>query len=75
VSRSAYAAVDHARRFPGLAGMDLAKIVTTRDNYQWSLGPHLAGPGTDPLPKRSSAFEVVAYDFGIKRSILPSAGR
>jgi carbamoyl-phosphate synthase small subunit len=62
-------AVDHARRFPGLAGMDLAKIVSTRDNYQWGLGA--AWPGPAPIkPKRSGAFEVVAYDFGIKRSIL-----
>ena len=62
-------AVDHARRFPGLAGMDLAKIVSTKDNYQWNLGAAWPGPG--PIrPKRSSAFEVVAYDFGIKRNIL-----
>jgi carbamoyl-phosphate synthase small subunit len=62
-------AVDHARRFPGLAGMDLAKIVSTRDSYQWNLGAAWPGPG--PIrPKRSGAFEVVAYDFGIKRSIL-----
>ncbi|MEZ5561642.1 MAG: glutamine-hydrolyzing carbamoyl-phosphate synthase small subunit [Gammaproteobacteria bacterium] len=62
-------AVDHARRFPGLAGMDLAKIVSTKDNYQWSLSA--AWPGPAPIkPKRSGAFEVVAYDFGIKRSIL-----
>lgn len=62
-------AVDHARRFPGLAGMDLAKIVSTKDRYQWGLGA--AWPGPAPIrPKRSGAFEVVAYDFGIKRSIL-----
>ena len=62
-------AVDHARRFPGLAGMDLAKIVSTKDNYQWNLGAAWPGPG--PIrPKRSGAFEVVAYDFGIKRNIL-----
>ncbi|MCL4791557.1 MAG: glutamine-hydrolyzing carbamoyl-phosphate synthase small subunit [Gammaproteobacteria bacterium] len=62
-------AVDHARRFPGLAGMDLAKIVSTKDNYQWNLSA--AWPGPAPIkPKRSGAFEVVAYDFGIKRSIL-----
>ncbi len=62
-------AVDHARRFPGLAGMDLAKIVSTKDNYQWNLGAAWPGPG--PIrPKRTSAFEVVAYDFGIKRNIL-----
>ncbi len=62
-------AVDHARRFPGLAGMDLAKIVSTKDNYQWNLGAAWPGPGSI-RPKRSGAFEVVAYDFGIKRNIL-----
>ena len=62
-------AVDHARRFPGLAGMDLAKIVSAKDSYQWNLGATWPGPA--PVrPKRSGAFEVVAYDFGIKRSIL-----
>lgn len=62
-------AVDHARRFPGLAGMDLAKIVSTKDSYQWNLGAAWPGPG--PIrPKRSGALDVVAYDFGIKRSIL-----
>lgn len=62
-------AVDHARRFPGLAGMDLAKIVSTKDSYQWNLGAAWPGPG--PIrPKRSGAFEVVAYDFGVKRNIL-----
>jgi carbamoyl-phosphate synthase small subunit len=62
-------AVDHARRFPGLAGMDLAKIVSSKDSYQWNLSAAWPGPG--PIrPKRSGAFEVVAYDFGIKRSIL-----
>jgi len=62
-------AVAHAKRFPGLAGMDLAKIVTTRDTYQWSLGTNW--PPVDVLPgKRVSTFNVVAYDFGIKRTIL-----
>ncbi len=62
-------AVDHARRFPGLAGMDLAKIVSAKDAYQWNLGATWPGPA--PIrPKRSGVFDVVAYDFGIKRSIL-----
>jgi carbamoyl-phosphate synthase small subunit len=62
-------AVSHARRFPGLAGMDLAKIVTTRDAYQWSLGSNW--PPTELLPgKRIATYNVVAYDFGIKRNIL-----
>ena len=62
-------AVAHAKRFPGLAGMDLAKIVTTPNTYQWSLGTNW--PPTDVLAgKRISTFHVVAYDFGIKRNIL-----
>jgi len=62
-------AIDHARRFPGLAGMDLAKIVSAKDAYQWSLGA--AWPGPAPIrPKRSGVFDVVAFDFGIKRNIL-----
>jgi len=62
-------AVAHAKRFPGLAGMDLAKIVTTPNIYQWSMGTNW--PPTDVLAgKRISTFNVVAYDFGIKRNIL-----
>jgi len=62
-------AVDHAGRFPGLSGMDLAKIVSAKDAYQWNLGA--TWPGPPPIrPKRSGVFDVVAYDFGIKRNIL-----
>jgi len=62
-------AVAHAKRFPGLAGMDLAKIVTTQNAYQWSMGTNW--PPSDVLAgKRISTFNVVAYDFGIKRNIL-----
>ena len=62
-------AVDHARRFPGLAGMDLARVVTTKESYQWNLG--INWPTTQILPsKRVAPFQVVAYDFGIKRNIL-----
>jgi carbamoyl-phosphate synthase small subunit len=62
-------AIEHARKFPGLAGMDLARVVTTREPYQWSLG--LNWHGSRVLPgKRGAAWQVVAYDFGIKRNIL-----
>ena len=62
-------AIDHARRFPGLAGMDLARVVTTGHGYQWSMG---AGwPAEDKMPvKKVNPCSVVAYDFGIKRNIL-----
>jgi carbamoyl-phosphate synthase small subunit len=63
------AAVEHARKFPGLAGMDLAKIVTTDKTYQWSMGSNWPKPTGGP-GKRHCDFHVVAYDFGIKRNIL-----
>jgi len=62
-------AIEHASKFPGLAGMDLARIVTTKDQYQWSLGP--GWPHDEGSPgKRNTEFHVVAYDFGVKRNIL-----
>jgi carbamoyl-phosphate synthase small subunit len=63
------AAVEHARKFPGLSGMDLAKIVTTDKTYQWSMGSNWPEPTGGP-GKRHCDFHVVAYDFGIKRNIL-----
>jgi carbamoyl-phosphate synthase small subunit len=62
-------AVQHARKFPGIAGMDLAKIVTTDRTYQWCHGSEF---GRKPriLSRRIAPYHVVAYDFGIKRNIL-----
>lgn len=63
------AAVADAKRFPGLTGMDLAKIVSTQSAYQWSLGTNW--PPSSVLPgKRASTYKVVVYDFGVKRNIL-----
>jgi carbamoyl-phosphate synthase small subunit len=62
-------AIAHARKFPGLAGMDLARIVSTDSTYQWSQGSGWPAPEGSP-GKRITAFHVVAYDFGIKRNIL-----
>ncbi len=62
-------AVEHARRFPGLAGMDLARIVSARETYQWSLGSNWPEP-TPVRTRRNRVYDVVAYDFGIKRNIL-----
>jgi len=57
-----------ARAFPGLAGMDLAKAVTTREPYEWRAGRWVLGKGfRDPGEAR---FHVVAYDYGIKTNIL-----
>jgi carbamoyl-phosphate synthase small subunit len=61
------AAVRAARAFPGLKGMDLAKVVSTRAPYQWNDG----SIGRDAVPLRAQQrLHVVAYDYGIKRNIL-----
>ncbi len=65
----ANAAVHAARRFPGLAGMDLAKVVTTKERYQWNDGTIWRAPGR-PTLRPQQRLHVVAYDFGIKRNIL-----
>jgi carbamoyl-phosphate synthase small subunit len=62
-------AVEHARRFPGIAGMDLAKFVTTDRVYQWCYGTTF-GRRPRILSRRIAPYHVVAYDFGIKRNIL-----
>ncbi len=61
-------AVASARAFPGLAGMDLAKVVTVAKAYEWTEGEWKLGKGY--VAQDSSRFHVVAYDFGVKRNIL-----
>jgi carbamoyl-phosphate synthase small subunit len=63
------AAVRAATRFPGLKGMDLAKVVTTKETYQWNDG--VIARGVDrPSLRAQQRLHVVAYDYGIKRNIL-----
>ena len=62
-------AVEHARKFPGIAGMDLAKFVTTRESYQWCYGTTFGKP-MRIMSRRIAPYHVVAYDFGVKRNIL-----
>src|SRR5687768_2439256 len=57
-----------ARAFPGLKGMDLAKVVSTRAPYQWNEGS--IGRDGGRVLRPGSRLHVVAYDFGIKRNIL-----
>jgi carbamoyl-phosphate synthase small subunit len=61
-------AIELARGFPGLAGMDLAKVVSCDKSYAWQEGEWKLGKGfkTDADHK----FHVVAYDYGVKRNIL-----
>ncbi len=62
-------ATDHAKSFKGIAGMDLAKVVSTNKAYKWDKGISFDAKqqqrNVNDLP-----FHVVAYDFGIKRNIL-----
>lgn len=61
-------ALELARSFPGMKGMDLAREVTTDESYDWSEGTWdldaVAFAQADPVR------HVVAYDFGVKRNIL-----
>jgi carbamoyl-phosphate synthase small subunit len=63
------AAVKLARKFPGLKGMDLAKVVSAKRAYQWNEGT-LWPENTRGLVRANQRLHVVAYDFGIKRNIL-----
>jgi carbamoyl-phosphate synthase small subunit len=64
----AAAAVRAAKKFPGLKGMDLAKVVSVKRSYQWNDGTHFEGRGR-PV-RAAQRLHVVAYDYGIKRNIL-----
>jgi carbamoyl-phosphate synthase small subunit len=61
-------ALEAAHAFPGLAGMDLAKVVTASASYEWNESEWKLGRGygqqTEPR------FHVVAFDYGVKRNIL-----
>jgi len=64
----AEAAVAQARAFPGLAGMDLAQVVSATKPYAWTEGEWKLGSGY--VAQDKTRFHVVAYDFGVKRNIL-----
>ncbi len=61
-------AVAKAREFAGLAGMDLAKVVSATEPYTWTEGEWQLGQGF--VKPDATPFHVVAYDFGVKRNIL-----
>ncbi|AFJ02373.1 Carbamoyl-phosphate synthase small chain [Methylophaga frappieri] len=61
------AAIDAARGFAGLKGMDLAKEVSTETSYEWTSSTWQL----DGQPKQAETrFHVVAYDYGIKKNIM-----
>ncbi len=59
-----------AKAFPGLKGMDLAKEVTVTGAYHWDAGSWVLGEGYPRKPAEQARFNVVAYDYGVKRNIL-----
>jgi carbamoyl-phosphate synthase small subunit len=61
-------ALEAARKFPGLKGMDLAKVVTTGNAYPWAEGQ--LDLDRNAFVSAEPKFKVVAYDFGVKRNIL-----
>ncbi len=62
------AAIEAAKSFPGLKGMDLAKEVTASETIEWTEGEWKLGQGY--VTPESFKYHVVAYDFGVKRNIL-----
>ncbi|MEO8999842.1 MAG: glutamine-hydrolyzing carbamoyl-phosphate synthase small subunit [Rhodanobacter sp.] len=64
----AEAALAKARAFPGLNGMDLAKVVSTTKPYVWTQGVYDLDRTEFNQP--AMRFKVVAYDFGTKLNIL-----
>ena len=58
-----------AKGFPGIKGMDLAKMVSTKERYSWNESSWSLKEGHQTLTG-DKPFKVVAYDFGVKRNIL-----
>ncbi len=61
-------AIDLARSFPGLSGMDLAKVVSVTEPYEWTQAEWALGRGYGK--QEAPKYHVVAYDFGVKYNIL-----
>jgi carbamoyl-phosphate synthase small subunit len=61
-------AVELARSFPGMAGLDLARVVSVAAPYEWSETAWELGRGYGRMTEPH--LHVVAYDFGVKRNIL-----
>lgn len=65
------AAIAAARGFPGLKGMDLAKVVSVKESYEWRSS--VWSLKTDTCPEIAASelpYHVVAYDYGVKVNIL-----
>lgn len=63
-------ALERARSFPGIKGMDLAREVSTKTPYPWLDGTWKLDAPVQRMQPGDAEFHVVAYDFGIKHNIL-----
>jgi carbamoyl-phosphate synthase small subunit len=63
-------ALQQARGFAGLKGMDLAREVTVDESYTWTEGSWQFGEGHSERAQTELPWHVVAYDYGVKRNIL-----
>lgn len=63
-------AIEKAKRFAGLKGMDLARVVSTKKTYTWNRGTHRVFTDRSERMINDSSLKVIAYDFGIKENIL-----
>jgi len=63
-------AIQSAKDFGGLKGLDLAKVVSCTQQYNWREGTWNIASGYCALKDEDLPFHVVAYDFGVKRNIL-----
>ncbi len=63
-------ALEQARQFAGLKGVDLAKEVTVQERYTFAEGSWEHGVGHSERPAEELGYHVVAYDYGVKRNIL-----
>lgn len=65
------AAIAAARGFPGLKGMDLAKVVSVKESYEWRSSVWSLKTDSCPeIPAADLKYHVVAYDYGVKVNIL-----
>jgi carbamoyl-phosphate synthase small subunit len=62
-------ALNEAKKFPGITGMDLAKVVSTEKLYEWKEGNCFSNRLSDHS-KKDKKFNVIALDYGVKRNIL-----
>ncbi|HAA45188.1 MAG: carbamoyl phosphate synthase small subunit [Halomonas sp. 54_146] len=63
-------ALEAAKAFPGLKGMDLAKEVSCKEAYEWSEGEWTLGEGYADAAQSERPYHVVAFDYGVKFNIL-----